>query len=125
MDSPQQRSARVDPTKPSAARIYDYLIGGKDNYAVDREAAEKLLAVVPDQRLVARGERGFAVRAVRALAQEGIRQFIDLGTGIPTSPSLHEVVRAVDGTARVVYVDNDPTVKVHNDAVLATTEGVT
>jgi hypothetical protein len=125
MDSPQQRSARIDPTKPSAARIYDYLIGGKDNYAVDREAAEKLLAVVPDQRLLARANRAFAVRAVRALAQEGIRQFIDLGTGIPTSPSLHEVVRAVDRTARIVYVDNDPLVKVYNDALLATIEDVT
>lgn len=124
MDSPQQRSVRIDPTKPSAARIYDYLIGGKDNYAVDREAAEKLLAVVPDQRLLARANRAFAVRAVRALAQEGIRQFIDLGTGIPTSPSLHEVARTVDRTARVVYVDNDPIVKAHNDALLATFEGV-
>src|SRR5690349_16369381 len=105
MESPQRRAARIDPTKPSAARIYDYLIGGKDNYAVDREAAEKLLAVVPDQRVLARANRAFAMRAVRFLAQEGIRQFIDLGTGIPTSPSLHEVVRAVDPSARVVYVD--------------------
>ncbi|MFL5910048.1 MAG: SAM-dependent methyltransferase [Gaiellaceae bacterium] len=116
---------RIDPAKPSAARIYDYLIGGKDNYAVDREAAEKLLAVVPDQRLLARANRAFAMRAVRALAQEGIRQFIDLGTGIPTSPSLHEVVRSVDRTTRVVYVDNDPLVKVYNDALLATIEDVT
>jgi S-adenosyl methyltransferase len=125
MDFPQRRATRIDPTKPSAARIYDYLIGGKDNYAVDRAAAEKLLAVVPDQRLLARANRAFAMRAVRALAQEGIGQFIDLGTGIPTSPSLHEVVRAVDSTTRVVYVDNDPIVKVHNDALLAAAEGVT
>jgi hypothetical protein len=109
-----------DPATPSAARIYDYLLGGKDNFAVDRAAAEKVLAVAPDQRQLARANRAFAMRAVQVLADRGIRQFIDLGTGIPTSPSVHEVARAADPSARVVYVDSDPIVQVHNDALLAT-----
>jgi hypothetical protein len=125
MTGSQRRTTKVDQTEPSAARIYDYLLGGKDNYAVDREAAERLLAVVPDQRLLARANRAFVIRAVRYLAKAGIGQFIDLGTGIPTAPSVHEVVREIDGSARVVYVDRDPVVKVHNDALLATSDGVT
>jgi hypothetical protein len=116
---------RIDPTVPSAARIYDYLLGGKDNYVVDREAADKLLAVVPDQRHLARANRSFVIRAMRFLAGEGLRQVIDVGTGIPTSPSIHEMFHAVAPDARVVYVDKDPLVKVHNDALLATTEQVT
>jgi S-adenosyl methyltransferase len=114
-----------EATLPSAARIYDYLLGGKDNYAVDREAADRLLAVVPDQRILARANRAFVIRAMRVLAEQGARQVLDVGTGIPTSPSIHEVVHEVDPAARVVYVDSDPLVKVHNDALLATTEQVT
>jgi hypothetical protein len=114
----------LDATAPSAARIYDYLLGGKDNFAVDREAAERVLVVAPDQRRLARGNRAFLLRAVRLLAASGIRQFIDLGTGLPTSPSVHEVARDVDPAARVVYVDKDPIVKVHNDALLATDDNV-
>jgi hypothetical protein len=114
----------VDPSKPSAARIYDYLLGGKDNFAVDREAAERVLTVAPDQRRLARANRAFLIRAVRMLAAAGIRQFVDLGTGLPTSPSVHEVARAADPAARVVYVDKDPIVKAHNDALLATDEHI-
>jgi hypothetical protein len=114
----------LDPSKPSAARIYDYLLGGKDNFAVDRETAERVLVVAPDQRRLARANRAFLVRAVRMLAAAGIRQFIDLGTGLPTSPSVHEIARAADPAARVVYVDKDPIVKVHNDALLATDEHI-
>jgi hypothetical protein len=125
MENAPSRSARLNPTVPSAARIYDYLLGGKDNYAVDREAADRLLAVVPDQRLLARANRAFALRAVRFLAERGVRQVIDLGTGIPTSPSVHEVVQAVEPFARVVYVDSDPLVKVYNDALLASSNEVT
>jgi hypothetical protein len=125
VEEQQQQPVRIDATVPSAARIYDYLLGGKDNYAVDREAADELLAVVPDQRLLARANRSFVIRAMRFLARQGIRQVIDVGTGIPTSPSIHEVFHAVDLGARVVYVDSDPLVKVHNDALLATTEQVT
>jgi hypothetical protein len=124
MEDAPPRSARFDPAKPSAARIYDYLLGGKDNYAIDRQAADRLLAVVPDQRLLARANRAFALRAVRLLTEHGSRQFLDLGTGIPTSPSIHEVVRAVEPSARVVYVDSDPLVKAYNDALLATTDEV-
>jgi hypothetical protein len=107
-----------DPAVPSAARIYDYLLGGKDNYEVDRAAAEKVLAVAPDQRRLARANRAFAMRAVAVVAGSGVRQFIDLGTGIPTSPSVHEVAMRADPSARVVYVDHDPVVQNHNTALL-------
>jgi len=108
----------LDPAKPSAARIYDYLLGGKDNYEVDRAAADQVLAVAPDQRRLARANRAFAIRAVRVLADAGIRQFIDLGTGFPSSPSVHEVAREADPSASVVYVDYDPIVQAHNTALL-------
>ncbi len=108
-----------NPAQPAAARIYDYLLGGKDNYAVDRAAADKVLAVAPDQRWLARANRAFAIRAVRVLAEAGISQFIDLGTGFPTSPSVHEAARRADPSARVVYVDRDPMVHAHNTALLA------
>jgi hypothetical protein len=114
----------VDSTIPRGARVYDYLLGGKDNYAVDREAAEKILALAPSSRRLARSQRAFLVRVVRFMAETGIRQFIDLGTGIPTSPNVHEVARSVDPTARVVYVDFDPVVIAHNAALLATNDGV-
>jgi len=90
------------PAQPAAARIYDYLLGGKDSYAVDRAAAEQVLAVAPDQRRLARASRAFAIRAVRVLAGAGVSQFIDLGTGFPTSPSVHEAARRSDPAARVV-----------------------
>lgn len=89
--------ARLDPAIPSAARIYDYLLGGKDNFAVDRDAADRLLAVVPDQRRLARANRTFALRAVRFLAGQGVRQVIDLGTGMPTTPSVHECRDEIEG----------------------------
>jgi hypothetical protein len=107
------------PAQPSAARIYDYLLGGKDNYAVDRMAADKVLAVAPDQRRLAQENRAFAIRAVRALAQAGLNQFIDLGTGFPTSPSVHTAARHANPSARTVYVDHDPVVHAHNSALLA------
>jgi len=115
----QVTSPGNDPARPAAARIYDYLLGGKDNYAVDRAAAERVLAVAPDQRQLARANRAFAIRAVGVLASAGIRQFLDLGTGFPTSPSVHEAARQADPGARVVYVDYDPLVHVHNTALLA------
>ena len=118
MTGQPEGSPGFDPAVPSAARIYDYLLGGKDNYQVDRAAAEKVLAVAPDQRRLARANRAFAIRVVRAVAGAGVRQFIDLGTGIPTSPSVHEVATEADPSARVVYVDHDPVVQVHNSALL-------
>ncbi|GAA2353661.1 SAM-dependent methyltransferase [Nonomuraea africana] len=114
----------VDPSVPSSARVYDYLLGGKDHLAVDRAVADRLLSVAPDTRLVARANRLFMVRAVRHLAEQGVRQFIDLGTGIPTSPSVHETAREVSPACRVVYVDYDPMVRMHADVLLATTPGV-
>ena len=97
--------AGIDVTVPSVARMYDYLLGGKDNFAADREAAAKLVALVPDAQKIARDNREFLVRSVRFLAQAGIRQFIDLGTGIPTSPNVHEVARQIAPGARVVLLD--------------------
>ncbi|MBI1759319.1 MAG: SAM-dependent methyltransferase [Actinobacteria bacterium] len=114
----------IDQSKPSVARIYDYILGGKDNFAVDREAAEKAFVMFPDVRDVAVANRGFLVRAVRLMAEAGIRQYLDLGTGIPTSPNVHEVARQTHPDARVVYVDNDPMVMAHNRALRATSPGV-
>jgi hypothetical protein len=105
----------------SAARLYDYLLGGKDNFEVDRVAAEKVLRIAPYVRALARSNRRFLHRAVRHLVRDcGIRQFIDLGTGIPTSPSVHDIARAEAPEARVVYIDNDPVVTARNRAILAT-----
>lgn len=108
----------IDVTTPSPARMYDYYLGGKDNFAADRVAAEKALSVVPDGRKVAWANRRFLVRVVKHLARNGIEQFIDLGTGIPTSPNVHETARSFVPDARVAYVDNDPIVPVHNRALL-------
>ncbi|MEU7894376.1 SAM-dependent methyltransferase [Nonomuraea sp. NPDC049152] len=114
----------VDPTVPSSARVYDYLLGGKDHLAIDRAVAETLLSVAPDTRLVARANRLFLAGAVRYLAEQGVRQFIDLGTGIPTSPSVHEVARGVSPACRVIYVDYDPVVRLHAEVLLADMPGV-
>jgi len=114
----------VDVTRPSIARIYDYLLFGKDNFAVDRAAADQLMQSRLEPRRLALANRAFLRRAVRFLARQGISQFLDLGSGLPTSPSVHEVARAVNPAARVVYVDHDPIVVAHNDALLATRDGV-
>ena len=114
----------VDVTRPSVARIYDYLLYGKDNFAVDRAAAEKLMESRLDPRRLSLANRAFLRRAVGFLASEGIAQYLDLGSGLPTSPSVHEVAREVIPGARVVYVDHDPIVVAHNDALLATRDGV-
>jgi hypothetical protein len=108
----------IDTTRPSVARMYDYSLGGKDNFAVDREAAHRAWEVMPDGPDLARYNRTFLTTAVRLMAQAGVRQFLDLGTGIPTSPSVHEVAREVIPDARVVYVDNDPIVLAHSRALL-------
>ncbi|MEV7013211.1 SAM-dependent methyltransferase [Streptosporangium sp. NPDC051022] len=109
----------VDPSVPSSARVYDYLLGGKDNLAVDRAFAERLLTVAPDARPAARANRDFLIRAVRLLAKLGVRQFIELGTGMPTAPSVHQVAHEADPTAPVVYVDHDPVVSLHAEVLLA------
>ncbi|HCU96034.1 MAG TPA: hypothetical protein DHU96_26250 [Actinobacteria bacterium] len=111
--------SNIDVTVPSPARIYDYYLGGKENFAADRQVAEEALSVVPHGRRVALANRKFLVRAVKYMARNGVDQFIDLGTGIPTSPNVHEVARSAMPGARVVYVDNDPIVTVHSRALLA------
>jgi hypothetical protein len=101
------------------ARVYDYWLGGKDNFPADRALAEHIMQAIPTMRAMAQANRAFLVRAVRYLAGEaGIRQFLDIGTGIPTSPNVHEVAQAVAPDARVVYVDNDPIVLAHARALL-------
>ena len=110
----------LDVTIPNVARIYDWLLGGKDNFAADREAGQRLLAAVPDAAKAARANRAFLGRAVRFLAEEaGIRQFLDIGTGLPTQGNVHEIAQATDPRARVVYCDNDPIVVTHANALLA------
>jgi hypothetical protein len=123
-DSGGRPAPGFDPLVPSPARMYDYYLGGKDNFPADREAAEQALSVVPFGREVARANRQFLARAVTFMARNGIGQFIDLGTGLPTRPNVHEVARSVHPDARVLYVDNDPMVCSHARALLATNDGV-
>ncbi|MFI1583398.1 SAM-dependent methyltransferase [Embleya sp. NPDC020630] len=111
---------QVDTTVPHSARMYDYVLGGKDNYLADREAAEEALKVWPGLWTSMRVNRAVMRRMAHWLAAEaGIRQFLDIGTGIPTSPNLHEVVQETAPESRVVYVDNDPIVLVHARALLS------
>jgi hypothetical protein len=111
-----------DTSRPNIARMNDYLLGGKDNFAADREAAEQLLAVAPYMKTMMEENRRFLGRAVRFLADQGIRQFFDIGAGLPTRQNTHEVARSVRPDARVVYVDNDPVVITHGRAILACDE---
>jgi hypothetical protein len=115
----------LDTAVPNAARIYDYLLGGKDNYAADRKAAERVLRALPDAALVARANRAFMADAVRQVAGFGITQFTDVGTGLPTAPSVHECARSAIPGARVAYIDNDPVVIAHSRALLATDDRLT
>jgi hypothetical protein len=108
---------RTDIAHP--ARIYNYHLGGKDNFAIDRETAERSLRVMPQIRDAALANRKFMVRAVRFLRDSGIRQFLDIGTGLPVSPNAHEIAREGSPGARVVYVDNDPVVFLHAEALMA------
>src|ERR1700752_3328325 len=111
--------AEIDTSKPHAARIYDYLLGGKDHFAVDRETAEKAIKAIPTGRTAARETRAFLGRAVHYLvAEAGIGQFLDIGTGLPSANNVHEVAQDVDPSCRVVYVDNDPIVLAHARALL-------
>jgi hypothetical protein len=108
-----------DTSVPNVARIYNVLLGGKDNFQADREAAAKILAIEPRAAAVARQNRDFLRRAVRFLAGEaGIRQFLDIGSGLPTEDNVHEVAQSIAPESRVVYVDNDPVVLSHARALL-------
>ncbi|WP_328475261.1 SAM-dependent methyltransferase [Actinoplanes sp. NBC_00393] len=104
--------------RPHPARVYDYLLGGKDNFAADREAAHRGLQANPDSRIPPRENRLFLRRAVRFLTEQGIDQFLDIGTGIPSAPNVHHVAQGINPRARVVYVDNDPIVLTHARALL-------
>jgi len=113
-------AAEIDSSRPSVARMYDYYLDGKDNYAVDRTAADQMLSAVPESREMVRANRAFLVRATRYLAAEvGIRQFLDIGSGLPTRQNVHEVAQSVDPESRVAYVDHDPHAVVHGRALLA------
>jgi hypothetical protein len=107
----------IDASVATSARIYDYWLGGRNNFAADRIAAQKVLEFWPAGPLVARENRAFLGRAVRFLARAGIRQFLDLGTGLPTRGSVHEIAQAIAPDARVLYVDNDPMVLAHARAL--------
>jgi S-adenosyl methyltransferase len=126
-DPPDGDHPTFDTRVAHASRIYDYWLGGKDNYAVDRAAGDAALKVYPDLIHSVRSNRAFMTRTVRFLAAEaGIRQFLDIGTGIPTTPNTHETAQAIDPACRVVYVDNDPIVLAHARALLTgTPEGAT
>jgi hypothetical protein len=116
---PELQPVDLQTDRPHPARVYDYLLGGKDNYAADRAAAEAGLRANPNSRIPPRENRAFLRRVVRYLAGEaGVSQFLDIGTGIPTSPSVHEIAQAIDPRARIVYVDNDPIVLAQARALL-------
>ncbi|WP_433497000.1 SAM-dependent methyltransferase [Sphaerimonospora sp. CA-214678] len=123
MDDPERVPTGIDPAIPSVARMYDYYLGGKDNFAADREAAEKIIAIGRrmgnDAREVARENRAFLGRAVRHLARSGVTQFIDIGAGLPTQENVHQVAQRHAPGSRVMYVDNDPVVLIHAQALLA------
>ena len=119
-DEPLGTGVPLDTNVPHIARVYDYWLGGKDNFAADRELAEKFMAADPSVTAGVRSNRAFLGRAVHYLATEaGVRQFLDIGTGIPTANNTHEVAQRADPSARVVYVDNDPIVLIHARALLA------
>jgi hypothetical protein len=110
----EQAPAGVDVSLPHSARMYDYWLGGKDNFAADRGLGQAFAAAIPDIRTMARENRAFMRRAAAYLHRQGITQFLDIGTGIPTEPNVHDVAHG----ARVVYVDNDPVVLVHARALM-------
>ena len=109
----------IDTSSAHPARMYDYYLGGKDNYQVDRDAAEEVMAIMPQTRMAARANRDFLGRVVRHLTKLGVRQFLDIGTGIPGPGNTGEVAHTLAPDARVVYVDNDPIVLAHAEALLA------
>jgi O-methyltransferase involved in polyketide biosynthesis len=114
-----------DASRPNIARVYDYWLGGKDNFAADRELAQKISEMNPGVPAMVRDNRAFVTQAVTRAAESGIAQFLDLGAGLPTRPSLGETARAVNPAARVAYVDYDPVVVSHATALLATQAGIT
>ncbi len=114
-----------DPSRPNIARVYDYWLGGKENFAADRELAQKMCEINPGVPAMVRDNRAFAIQMVTRAAESGISQFLDLGAGLPTRPSLDEAARVVNPAARFAYVDYDPVVVSHACALLASQPGIT
>jgi SAM-dependent methyltransferase len=123
VEHPRWVPSSVDLTRPSAARVYDYYLGGAHNFAVDRELAEQVIRELPDLPRITQANRAFLRRSVRFLADQGIRQFLDIGSGIPTVGNVHEIAQRCDPQARVVYVDNDPVAVAHSRALLGNNPG--
>jgi hypothetical protein len=118
-EAPSTVPVGVDPNRASIARVYDAALGGKDNYAIDREVLDQVRRVAPEVNDLAWSNRNFLTRAVRFLTdQGGIRQFIDCGSGLPTAENTHQIAQRIDQEARVVYIDNDPVVIAHGQALL-------
>jgi hypothetical protein len=124
MAEPPQEPPALDPAVPNVARMYDYMLGGKDNFASDRAAVEKLIEMAPAVPKFARLNRAFLHRAVSFAASQGVSQFLDVGSGLPTQRSVHEAAQSINPAARTAYVDNDPVVAVHSRALLGSTPGV-
>jgi hypothetical protein len=118
-EKPEWVPADLDLDKPSSARMYDYLLGGHHNFEIDRQLADKAIAAYPETIGAARANRSFLRRAVQFLAHQGIEQFIDIGSGIPTVGHVHEIAQAVNPKARVLYVDIDPVAVAHSETILA------
>lgn len=112
---------RVDVTRPHSARVWDYWLGGKDNYEVDRALGDQIAEMFPHVVTMTKADRAFMHRVVAYLAESGIRQFLDIGTGLPTEPNTHQVAQRIASDSRVVYVDNDPVVLAHARALLSST----
>jgi O-methyltransferase involved in polyketide biosynthesis len=121
-EASQRPSARVSASTPSVARMNDYFVGGKDNFAIDREVAEQVLALAPEAKAMGEYVQAFRDRAVRHLAAQGVRQFVNIGVGLPTERNVHEIAQAVGPESRVVYVADDPVALNHSRALLATDE---
>jgi SAM-dependent methyltransferase len=123
--TPEQSIPGVDPSKPSIARTYDYLLGGKDNFAVDRALGDRFINDLPGSRVIAYDNRGALIRAVREIVAGGVTQFIDLGSGLPTADNVHQVAQRHEPAAKVVYIDIDPVVLSHGRALLAENDHTT
>jgi SAM-dependent methyltransferase len=122
MERPDWAPEAIDITRPSAARIYDYALGGLHNFAVDREVARETFALMPDLPLLMQANRAFLRRVVQFLVGAGIRQFLDIGSGIPTVGNVHEIARQIAPDIRVMYADIDPVAVAHSRAILADDE---
>jgi hypothetical protein len=115
--------AQIDTTTPNVARVWNYLVGGRDNFEADRKAARLLLSVAPIITELGKATRGFRWRSIRFLAEAGVRQFLDIGTGMPTPGNTHDAAQALAPAARIVHVDNDPVVLAHARALLTSSPG--